>query len=306
MFLWSMVLVPKYFTTPVVPGSQTNAPAIAQPTGGLSPSNTTTATISAPAAPGAFVRPTFSTNTAEELLVLTNENARYTFTSQGGGVKRIELLKFPETVSSRKQSDPATNDLATLNAHAKLPVLAVLGGAAVEGDGIFSLTPTPNGVRAEKLLENGLRLVKEFQLSTNYLVNASVRLENTSSNALGLPQQEWVIGMATPMNATDDAQGVGITWYDGSSPMRRCTRILRTNDSAACPAHPGWNFGTGTAMWSGRRRTISFLRSLPCRTHPRNLSLPGRWIFHGPPPGGSATPTVRCAGDWKPRWSIPA
>ena len=141
---------------------------------------TATATSAAPAPASPFVRPSFPTNTTEELIVLTNDDARYTFTSLGGGVKTVELLKFPETVSRRSKSAP-TNDLATLNAHAELPVLAVLGGEACPGRRVFSLTRTANGVRAEKTLANGLRLVKEFHLSTNYLVHASVRLENTSS-----------------------------------------------------------------------------------------------------------------------------
>ena len=55
------------------------------------------------------------------------------------------------------------------------PVLAVLGDASVQGDGVFTLTQTANSVRAEKVLTNGLRLVKEFQLSTNYLVRATVQ-----------------------------------------------------------------------------------------------------------------------------------
>jgi len=42
-------------------------------------------------------------------------------------------------------------------------------------------------------------LAKEFHLSSNYLVNASVRLRNTSAQSLMLSAQEWVFGTATPM-----------------------------------------------------------------------------------------------------------
>jgi YidC/Oxa1 family membrane protein insertase len=47
------------------------------------------------------VPPVFDTNTPEELLVITNARARYTFTSRGGGLKSVELLDYPETVSPR-------------------------------------------------------------------------------------------------------------------------------------------------------------------------------------------------------------
>ena len=36
-------------------------------------------------------------NAPEEFLVMTNENARYTFTSRGGGLKLIELIGYPAT-----------------------------------------------------------------------------------------------------------------------------------------------------------------------------------------------------------------
>ncbi|HTL18691.1 MAG TPA: membrane protein insertase YidC, partial [Patescibacteria group bacterium] len=58
--------------------------------------------------------------------------------------------------------------------------------------------------------------VKEFTLSTNYLLLASVRLENRSDNVLSLPIQNWFVGTATPMNARDDGSAVGVMWYNGS------------------------------------------------------------------------------------------
>ena len=93
--------------------------------------------------------------------------------------------------------------MATLNTRAPMPVLAILGDTNLMGDGNFTLTQTADGVRAEKTLANGLRLAKEFHLSSNYLVNASVRLENISDQPLALPAQEWVVGTATPMGPDD-------------------------------------------------------------------------------------------------------
>ena len=49
------------------------------------------------------------------------------------------------------------------------------------GDGNFTLTATAGGVRAEKVLPDGLRMQKNFQFSSNYLLNASVRLETGRS-----------------------------------------------------------------------------------------------------------------------------
>ena len=102
----------------------------------------------------------FDTNTPEELLVITNARARYTFTSRGGGLKSVELLDYPETVSPRWKKKVAKDGVATLNQRAPVPVLAILGDASLVGDGNFTLTQTADGVHAEKSLTNGLRLVE--------------------------------------------------------------------------------------------------------------------------------------------------
>ena len=163
----------------------------------------------------------FDTNIPEQTMVLTNKRARYTFTSRGGGLKLVELLDYPETISARWkiENTALSNGVATLNTRAPVPVLAVLGDAGFVGDGVFTLAKTDDGVRAGKSFTNGLRLVKEFHLSSNFLVNASVRLENASDKPLALPAQELVVGTATPMGPDDNNYSMygGAMWFDGAS-----------------------------------------------------------------------------------------
>src|SRR5262249_5390475 len=135
-------------------------------------------------------RPFANTNVPEELLVLTNDNARYTFTSHGGGVKLIELVRYPESVSTRREKQQQPQRVASLNVFTPSPTLALLDGDAVQGDGVFTLTKREGGVSAEKTLTNGLSIVKEFILGTNYLLSAKVRLKNTSTQTLNLAAQE--------------------------------------------------------------------------------------------------------------------
>lgn len=190
--------------------ARTNIVAVQTPTNNpaVAPALTSTATVPAPA---------FDTNAPEDLMVLKNADARYTFTSRGGGLKSVELLHYPETISARWKKGSPTNGVATLNNHVSVPVLAILGDASLVGDGVFALSKLADGVRAEKLLPDGLRLVKEFHLSSNYLVNASVRLENTTDKPLVLPAQEWVVGTATPMDVDDNGQLWGAMWFDGTN-----------------------------------------------------------------------------------------
>ncbi len=94
-------------------------------------------------------------------------------------------------------------------------MLAILADESLQGDGVFKLIPTNGGVRAEKTLTNGLTLVKDFRLGTNYLVSATVRVENHSPRALSIPAHELALGTATPMGPQDNGMAQSVMWYDG-------------------------------------------------------------------------------------------
>ena len=174
----------------------------------------------------------FDTNVPEKMIVITNAHARYTFTSRGGGLKSVELLDFPETVSPRWKKEAAANGVATLKTRATVPVLAILGEPGLVGDGSFTLTGTDDGVRAEKSCANGLRIVKEFHVGSNYLVDATVRLENTSGRSISLPAQEWVVGTATPMGPDDNGLNEGVMWYNGVKEQDSALGYFSTNTTS--------------------------------------------------------------------------
>ena len=179
--------------------------------------------------PGTSPGFSFDTNAPEELIAITNAHARYTFTSRGGGLKSVELLDFPETVSPRWKKGAAANGVATLNTHAAVPVLTILGESNLVGDGNFTLKTNDGGVRMEKSFVNGLRIVKEFHVGSNYLVDATVRLENTSGKSISLPAQEWVVGTATPMGPDDNGLNEGVMWFDGAKAQNSNLGYFSTN-----------------------------------------------------------------------------
>ena len=219
---------------------------------------TTTATTTA--AP-----PVFDTNAPEELLVITNVRARYTFTSRGGGLKSVELLDYPETVSPRWKKKVAKDGVATLNLRAPVPVLAILGDASLVGDGNFTLTHTTNGVHAEKSLVNGLRLSKEFQLSSNYLVNASVRLENVSDQPFTLPAQEWVVGTAAAMGPDDGGMNDGAMWFDGKSVQDQLVGWFSGGGFACIRSAPRSEYlaGSNNVVWVAAHNQFFALMAMP-------------------------------------------
>src|SRR5215471_3085482 len=249
-------------------------------------------------------KPIANTNVAEELSVLTNEIARYTFTSHGGGLKLVELLKYPETVSTHREKRTETNRLATLNAFAPAPALALLDGEAVEGDGIFKLTNTGKSVRAEKSLTNGLTIVKEFTLSTNYLLSVSVQLRNISTQTLNLPSQEWVVGTATPMGARDNGQAVGVLWYNGSGTEDVNAPWFANRTLGCIPGVPRSEYRSGTnVIWVAAHNQFFALVAMPqpaaSRMVARKIDLPRPTgeeaelvATNGPPPQGFPTALV--------------
>ena len=156
------------------------------------------------------------TGAMDQPLVLETGDARYTFTTLGGGLKQIELIRYRETVGRAAKASAATNKFATLNLRAPVPVLALLGGDALQGDNLFELTKTgPNRVQARKALTNGLVLLKDFRLTSNYMVEVTVTLTNTSGAELPLPPQQWIVGTSTPMGPHDDGTYQGASWSDG-------------------------------------------------------------------------------------------
>ncbi|MGH7951721.1 MAG: membrane protein insertase YidC, partial [Limisphaerales bacterium] len=220
----------------------------------------------------------FATNTPEKLLILTNVNARYIFTSRGGGIKTIELLKYPETISPRWKKEMATNAVATLNTGAPVPVLTILGGASFVGDGNFTLTKIPDGVRAEKSFTNGLVLTKEFHVGSNYLVSASVSLKNNSDKSLALPAQEWVVGTATPMGPYDNGAYEGAMWFDGKKTKDHPVSYFSTNTTVLGFFHrtPTTEYiaGTDNVVWVAAHNQFFALMAMPKKPAQQIIARP--------------------------------
>ncbi|HTY87712.1 MAG TPA: membrane protein insertase YidC [Candidatus Acidoferrum sp.] len=221
--------------------------------------------LNAAVPPAGTPGPGFDTNQPESLLVTNYGRARYTFTSRGGGLKSVELLDYPETISPRWKRKVATDGVATLNMRAPLPVLAVLGDPGLFGDGNFTLGLRPDGVLAEKTLTNGLRLTKEFHLSSNYLVNTTVRLENPSETPFPLPVQEWVIGTATPMGPDDNALSEGVMWFDGRGTQDRTVSWFSGTGFGCFRGTPRSEYvaGSNDVVWAAAHNQFFALMAMP-------------------------------------------
>jgi YidC/Oxa1 family membrane protein insertase len=264
---------------------------------------TTAATVPSPvtAATAATSVPTFDSNAPENLIVLTNANARYTFTSRGGGLKSVELSKYPDTIPLRWKKEMSTNGYAMLNSGAPAPVLAILGDPTLVGDGSFTLTRTTDGVRAEKFFPGGLQLVKEFHLASNYLVNASVSLNNNSDKPLALPPQQWVVGTATTMGPDDNGMYLGAMWCDGTNSPSDCAISYFSPSTTTLfifPRTPKTIFqeGNGNVAWTAVHNQFFTLMAMPKQLAQQVISVPVKlpWLAtnQAAPPEGIQTSLI--------------
>ena len=263
--LWYPLVVNKLYPPKPLPPRATNAPSAT-----LTATNATAAPVPAATESTALeeplVKPIVNTNQPEQLLPVTNGPTRYLFSSYGGGLKEVELLDYPETVSTRLEKETQSKGVATLDRYTPAPTLALIGGEAIQGDGIFTLTPTTNGVRAQKALTNGLTIVKDFEFGTNYMVTATVRLENRSSHPLSLPAQEWVVGTATPMDANDrNVTAIGILWYNGVKSEDIGAAYFSDRGFACTPRIPPAEYrgGSNNVVWVAAHNQFFALAVMP-------------------------------------------
>jgi YidC/Oxa1 family membrane protein insertase len=230
-----------YPPTPLAPGATNAAPSTVtttNPAPGPGPGPLEATVVSR--------RPLIGTNQPEQLVQFETKDARYTFSSYGGGLKEIELLRFPETIAKRREQPAGSNEVAALNRSAPTPALALLGGDEVQGDGIFTLTRTVSGVLIEKTLPSGLSITKDFQIQSNYVVAVTVRLDNRSGGTLKLPAQEWSVGTATQLGARDDGQSVGMMWYNGVKSQDMVGSSFFSSNTFACtPRTPPAQYQSG-------------------------------------------------------------
>jgi YidC/Oxa1 family membrane protein insertase len=210
---------------------------------------------------------------SEELLTWENNLARYTFTSFDGGLKMVELKKYPETVGRGKKQKAPSTQLASVNARAPMPMLSVFGDDLQPDDANYQLRKTATGVVAEKSFTNGLRLIKEFNLSSNYLFAVKARWENTTTNSIRLPMREWVVGTATPINPYDDARMMGAYWYDGRAASHVDQNWFANRTLGCVPGIPRSEFtggdGRSNVVWTALHNQFFTIAAIPQSPAPR-------------------------------------
>jgi YidC/Oxa1 family membrane protein insertase len=191
------------------------------------------------------------------------------FTSLGGGIKEVELREYPAAIfpPSRRPAHPT---LASLNRDALTAVLSLQGGE-LEPDAEYTLTRTDGKVRAEKTFGNGLRVVKEFYLGTNYLFNARLTFENTGSQPVSVPAREVTIGTATAIGPLDDPTAMGTFWYNGVKTENVKDTWFANRTLGCIPGVPRQEYegGANNVGWAAVHNQFFTLATMPSNPAPR-------------------------------------
>ncbi len=237
----------------------------------LATTNISAPTIAAVGTNAAAI-PQIEKDAPEKLLVVTNDNALYTFTSHGGALKFIELRKYPQTIDCEK-TNAGPQLMASLNRHAPAPILALTDGSVAE-KGSFNLTRSGDTVRAERTLASGLVEIKEFQISSNYLLSAKVRLENRSAQTIVVPGHELVVGTATAVRTNDAPMTLGAFWFNGEKAVHVDEGWFANKTLGCIPGTPREEFsgGTSNVVWAAVHNQFFTLAVIPKEAAPKMVS----------------------------------
>lgn len=261
LFLWGP-LVKKMFPPIKVEQPATNQVATATATGA---ETNATGAQAAPVILGddgtAVAQPVPAVETPaepEKEAVLENDLFKLTFTSRGGGVKLIELKDYEREVTCNGEGSVGP---AVLNANAQLPVLAIRSDNRT-----YDWQPSSaGGLAATAEWPGGLRVSKEFVLSSNYMLTAKMRFENTSDQRLKLPGLEWSLGASTPLGSSDDDRFTGLLWFDGDD-KEHIEEMWFQNRFLGCfprTPHTTYTGGSSNVVWAGMQNQFFTILTLP-------------------------------------------
>ena len=252
----------------------------------VGPAKATTETVAEPTEP----RP------AEQTVTLRNEYVHMVFTSWGGGVRSVELLKHKANDSSN----------VVLNGQVFVPALALSGVTNAGSDAVFAIEqPAPDTIVMKRRTKDGLDITKTFRLNEAYLLSNSVEIARAPQSAAALPSTVGlVIGTATPATAKELPDFITTGWFVGEKFQYRGLKQI------AKAAGKGENVN---ARWAAVKDQFFTMLLTPgtnavaIEYEQVEFTPPADWAAKQPPHGVSATlrlPSTSTATDTVERYEF--
>lgn len=211
---------------------------------------------------------------AEETLALENDLLKVQVTSRGGGIQFVDLKKYPARIPLNREQKSQPNEAASLNKSSFLPAFTYANAPTLTEDGQYRLRQSGATIVAEKSLTNGLRLVRQFSLASNYIVHVSERVENAAKQPVTVPVQELVIGTAAPMDPHEKADTTGAHWFNGDK-LSHVDAMWFANRTLGCiPGTPRTEFVDGftNVVWASVHNRFFTMIAVPEKPADRMIS----------------------------------
>ena len=215
LFTWPTLLEKVSPTTPAQP-QPTNAPPIQVPGQANAPRSVPITQAPPTQVPlSTDLQPPVKLD-SPKLSILETEDSSYIFTS-AGGLKTVEL-KEPHVVMGKNvdllwgTNNGDVNSIPIkLNHGVDLPVFALKG----VDDAEFSLVNSRGRVTMISTNQSGIRISKQFNADTNYLLHTTITLTNPKKEPITLNQRKLMLGTAMPLQADVKYPVWGAQWHNG-------------------------------------------------------------------------------------------
>ncbi len=205
---------------------------------------------------------------------LENSHAIYRLDNLDGGIQSIELRDYPVPAVARTGEEQASG--ALINRTSLRSVMSLrLGGRWIEG---WRMTSDGGSVQMERELEGGLRATKIFTPQEDYVVRVRTRIENVSGQALRLPEREWLVGTAAPMEPEDDQMLIGFS-YGAASDVEQIRQSWFENRTLGCfPGTPRFLYqeGASPVAWASVDSQFFTVALVPEASSPAD-SIQSQW-----------------------------
>jgi YidC/Oxa1 family membrane protein insertase len=220
----------------------------------------------------------------EQIVTLSNEFVRMEFTTWGGGVRSVVLLKHKVNGDGN----------VVLNGTNFVPALTLMGITNAGPDSVFTIEqPAPNTVVMKHQTRSGLGITKTFSLSDGYLLTGTVEIARVARGSVSLPgNADLAIGTATPTTAKELPAYLNASWLLGEKYQYHDLKQIVKN------ADKGISGETVAARW-GAVKNQFFAMILTPETNAAaieykqvDLEPPADWKAKEPPHGVFAALTI--------------
>ena len=220
----------------------------------------------------------------EQTVTLSNEFVRMEFTTWGGGVRSVELLKHKVNGSGA----------VDLNGTNFVPALTLMGITNAGPDSVFAVEqPAPNTVVMKHQTRMGLGITKTFSLNDGYLLTGTVEIARIARGSVSLPGSvALAIGTATPTTEKELPTYLTMGWLLGDKYQYHDLKQITKN------AEKGISNETISVRW-GAVKNQFFAMILTPETNATaiaykqvDLAPPADWKAKEPPHGLFAALTI--------------